>query len=86
MIRPDPSYRLLPAPGLCAALVRYPDAEVDLDVSRACALALAAATPPNQPVPELDGPHLAEAIASRVLRVLAQRASSGKAKPPHTTT
>lgn len=69
----DPSYRLLPAPGLCAALVHHPDATLDLDVSRACALALAVATPPGHLVADLDDPHLTEAIASPVLRVLARR-------------
>jgi len=78
----DPGYRLLPAPGLLAALVHYPDATLDLDVFRACALALTAATPPGKPVPEIDDPHLTEMIASAVFGVLAQRASS---RPPQTT-
>lgn len=81
----DPSYRLLPTPGLLAALVRHRDAMPDLDVFRACALALAAATPPGRLVPDIDDPHLAETIAAAVKLVLAQRASSGHQGPPHTT-
>jgi len=81
----DPSYRLLPTPGLLAALVRHPDATPDLDMFRACALALAAATPPRRLVPDIDDPHLAEAIASAVHQVLAHRASSGHQGPPDTT-
>lgn len=81
----DPGYRLLPAPGLFAALAHYPDATVDLDVLRACAMAMTAATPPGRPVPEMDDPHLTEAIVSAVFRVLAQRTSSGAHRPPYPT-
>lgn len=82
----DPSYRLLPVPGLCAALLHYPDASLDIDVSRACALALAVQAPPGQLVPDLDDPRLAEAIARPVRRVLARRPSAQSPRPPHTTT
>jgi malate dehydrogenase (oxaloacetate-decarboxylating) len=82
----DPGYRLLPAPGLCVALVRHPDASLDLDVFRACALALAAATPPGHLVPDLDDRHLTHAIASPVLRVLARRPPSRSPRPPRRPT
>jgi len=82
----DPTYRLLPAPGLFAALTHHPEATLDLDVFRACALALAVATPLGHLVPDLDDPHLTQAIASPVLRVLARRPSSRSPGPPHTTT
>jgi malic enzyme len=78
----DPGYRSLPAPGLFAALVHYPNATLDLDVLRACVLALVAATPRGRPVPETDDPHLAETIASAVLRVLAQRTSASRPDVP----
>lgn len=78
VLRPDdPSYRLLPAPGLFAALVHYPHAAPDVDVFQACALALAAATPRDHLVPDIDDRHLTEPIASAVLRILAQRTLSG---------
>lgn len=80
----DPIYRLLPVPGLCTALVRRRDATLDLDVLRACALAVAVATPPGNLVPDLDDPHLTEAIATPVLRILARRPSSRSPRPPHT--
>ena len=83
MISPnDPSYRLLPAPGLVGALVHFPDAALDLDVFRACALTLTAATPPGHPVPEIDDPHLTEVITYAVLRVLAQRTSPSRPDLP----
>jgi hypothetical protein len=78
----DPTYRLLPVPGVCTALVRHPDATLDLDVFRACALAMAVTTPPGDLVPDLDNPHLTEAIASPVLRVLARRPSTRAPRPP----
>ena len=81
----DPSYRLLPAAGLFAALVRSPDATVDLDVFRVCALTVAAATSPGHLVPELDDPRLTAAIASAVFRALAQRAPSGSNRMPYPT-
>lgn len=70
----DPRCRLLPAPGLFAALRHYPNATVDVDVFLACVMGLVAATPLGLPVPELDDPYLAEVITSAVLRVLAGRA------------
>jgi malate dehydrogenase (oxaloacetate-decarboxylating) len=82
----DPGYRLLPAPGLFAGLVRYPGAALDLDVFRMCALTLTAATPSGELVPEMDDPHLTEVISSAVLRVLSQRKLSGYQRPPRTTT
>lgn len=82
----DPSYRLLPAPGLCTALVHQPDATLDLDVFRACAMALVLATPSGCLVPDLDDPYLTKAIAYPVLRVLARRPSSHSPRPPHPTT
>jgi malate dehydrogenase (oxaloacetate-decarboxylating) len=85
VVSPDPGYRLLPAAGLLAALAHYPHAALDLDVFRVCALALASAAPPGESVPDIDDPHLTDAIASAVLRVLAQRALSGLRRPPYRT-
>jgi len=76
VLSPEPGYRLLAAPGLLAALARYPAAVLDFDVLRACALSLAAATGRDQLVPDLDDPDLAGEISSGVLRALAHRTTS----------
>ncbi|HVV21274.1 MAG TPA: hypothetical protein VHF06_17685 [Pseudonocardiaceae bacterium] len=75
VITPDDAgmFRMLPAPGLMRALAGHQDATLDVDVSRAAALALAAATPPDRPIPDPADPDLAEAIGVAVLRVLARR-------------
>jgi hypothetical protein len=80
----DPSYRLLPVPGLFAALARQPDAVLGLDVFQACAKAMASATPPGRLVPDIDDPHLTEAISSAVRRAFPRRAPSGRQGSPHT--
>ena len=62
-----PNSQFLAAPGLLRALAERPITPVELgiDTYRACALALAAATPPRRRLPDLLHDQTADAIARR---------------------
>ena len=69
LVADDPHYPWLALPGLLTATVGSPRPWLDIDIHRACALALAAATPPGKLLPESD-PSLTDLVASAVIRTL----------------
>lgn len=68
VIVPDPARDpMLAAPGLLQVLARHPAAKLTLDVHHACALALAAATPPGDQLPRRPDQSLTRRIADAAL-------------------
>ncbi|GAA0637640.1 hypothetical protein GCM10010174_69300 [Kutzneria viridogrisea] len=59
----DPACHLLALPGLVQAVLRSPVTSLEVEVLRACAMALAAATPPGRRLPELTEPAVTRAVA-----------------------
>jgi hypothetical protein len=63
----------LALPGLLTATVGSPRPWLDIDIHRACVLALVTVTPPGTLLPESD-PSLTDLVASAVIRVLKDHA------------
>lgn len=71
VIAPDePDDHLLAVPGLLRVLAASAHPTLTLEVYHACAVALAAATPPSRLLPELTDPGLTAAVAGTVTREL----------------
>jgi len=61
---------LLALPGLLRALIRAPDARLDVEVHHACALALVMATPPEDLLPHQPYDVLVDRVADAALQAL----------------
>lgn len=71
VIVPDPGRDpLLALPGLARAFARHPGARLTVEIQHACALALAAATPPGEQLPRRPDHTLVEQIADATTRAL----------------